>query len=414
MPDLNPGVVASNALTARWVEAAGQHRGQFAVSGAGVWPLLAALAAGAEGPARAELEHAVGLAGDRALAAAADVIGAIDRAAGAKGALGLWLREDIRLRADWASALPSGTRGLLHGPPEKDQVAIDAWVKERTLGILDHMPARIDDETVLLLAACLAIQTRWETPFEVSDSPGSFQSGPWAGRRLRGLTATFEDLDRITVLDTRIGALTIFDSLGADDIDVHLVIGPEQSAPGAVLSEGIAALAGERPWRGGGDLHTGDTAPGLVVEEIETHDPSPPFIHIQTVAFEVTAGHDLLHRADLFGLGTAADASRGHFPGISDRPLAVQQARQSVRATFSAEGFEAASVTSMTMRLGLSLNPPPPHTVRVLRVVFDRPFGFLAVDRSSRLVLVAGWVENPAPPPHAEDFEPMRRSSSGR
>jgi hypothetical protein len=66
------------------------------------------------------------------------------------------------------------------------------------------------------------------------------------------------------------------------------------------------------------------------------------------------------------------------------------------------------------MRLGLSLNPPPPHTVRVLRVVFDRPFGFLAVDRSSRLVLVAGWVENPAPPPHAEDFEPMRRSSSGR
>jgi predicted membrane protein DUF2254 len=34
--------------------------------------------------------------------------------------------------------------------------------------------------------------------------------------------------------------------------------------------------------------------------------------------------------------------------------------------------------------------------VRVIRVAFDRPFGFLAVDRSSRLLLFAGWLENPS------------------
>src|SRR5262245_45801823 len=42
-----------------------------------LWPLLAALAAGAEGPARAELEQAVGVSADWALAAAADVVGLI-------------------------------------------------------------------------------------------------------------------------------------------------------------------------------------------------------------------------------------------------------------------------------------------------------------------------------------------------
>ncbi len=405
MVDASPAVLASNALTARWVEVAGRHRGDFAVSGAAVWPLLAALAGGAAGKARAELEHAIGMPVDGAMAGAGDVIAAIDRAAGARGAIGLWVRENFPLRADWASALPASARGLLLGPPEQDQAILDAWVKERTLGILDRLPTRIDDATLLVLAGCLAIRTRWETPFETCDSPDPVPAGPWAGRILHALTASFEDLDRITVLDTRAGALTIFDSLGADDVDVHLVIGPEQSPPGAVLSEGIAALAGERPWRGGGELRPGETAPGLIVEEEQRANPDPPAIEIQTVAFEVTADHDLNDEADLFGLSAAADLSQRPFPGISDRPLAVQQARQSVKAAFGAVDFEAAAITSIAL-WGMALAPPPSrHTVRVIRVTFDRPFGFVAVDRTSRLVLVAGWVENPMRHPYAEEPE---------
>lgn len=36
---------------------------------------------------------------------------------------------------------------------------------------------------------------------------------------------------------------------------------------------------------------------------------------------------------------------------------------------------------------------------------FDRPFGFLAVHRTSRLVLAAGWVTEPVPHPGYEDEE---------
>ena len=171
MPAWSPGILASNALTARWVELVGTDRTDFTVSGAAVWPLLAALAAGAEDPARGELEQAVGLPANDALATAADVVAVIDHAAAAHGAIGLWFREDVPLRMAWASALPAHTRGRLCGAPDQAQAALDAWVKEHTLGILDSLPVRIDRETLLLLAACLAIRTRWETPFEGSDFP---------------------------------------------------------------------------------------------------------------------------------------------------------------------------------------------------------------------------------------------------
>ena len=43
---------------------------------------------------------------------------------------------------------------------------------------------------------------------------------------------------------------------------------------------------------------------------------------------------------------TVTDASRGHFPAISPKPLAVSQARQSAATVFTADGFEAAAVTA--------------------------------------------------------------------
>lgn len=56
----NATIRAVNGLTARW---AGQASGGTVFSAAGVWPLLAFLADGAGGAARAELAEAVGLLG---------------------------------------------------------------------------------------------------------------------------------------------------------------------------------------------------------------------------------------------------------------------------------------------------------------------------------------------------------------
>ncbi|MEJ8670965.1 hypothetical protein WKI71_28890 [Streptomyces sp. MS1.AVA.1] len=48
--------------------------------------------------------------------------------------------------------------------------------------------------------------------------------------------------------------------------------------------------------------------------------PVPPTLDVETVAFDMSTRHDLLELHRVFGLTTAMDASRGHFPGISDFP----------------------------------------------------------------------------------------------
>ncbi|MDH6108705.1 serine protease inhibitor [Kitasatospora sp. MAP12-15] len=113
---------------------------------------------------------------------------------------------------------------------------------------------------------------------------------------------------------------------------------------------------------------------------------------------------DLLGQPALFGLATAADTSRGHFPGISaSPPLAVQCAAQAMTATFGARGFRSAAVTSLVACGGAM--PRYPYRVRRIDARFDHPFGFLVVHRTSRLVLGAGWVAEPELLPSYESDE---------
>ncbi len=63
-------------------------------------------------------------------------------------------------------------------------------------------------------------------------------------------------------------------------------------------------------------------------------------------------------------------------------------------ARFFAEGFEATAVTAFDVCL-TGAPPPDRYEVTLVNATFDRPFGFLAVHRPSRLAVVAGWVDSP-------------------
>lgn len=81
----------------------------------------------------------------------------------------------------------------------------------------------------------------------------------------------------------------------------------------------------------------------------------------------------LLDNADVFGLRSVTDPVTSHSPLLSPVPLFVSDGAQDVLARFTSEGFEVTRVD----------------------VIFDRPFGFLAVHRPNRLAVVAGWVYSP-------------------
>uniref|UniRef100_A0AAU2V2U5 Proteinase inhibitor I4 serpin n=1 Tax=Streptomyces sp. NBC_00003 TaxID=2903608 RepID=A0AAU2V2U5_9ACTN len=385
-------IEAANALTARW---GSNHAGTAGTvfSAAGVWPLLALLAAGAHGPARGELADAVGLRPEDAAACAREFLAHVGGIPGVHAATGLWTRRTLPLCPEWSAELPPGAHGVLTSDPATDRKALDAWASEHTGGLIEAMPVAVDEGTELILAAAQAVRTRWIQPFRAFPvRPGS---GPWAGRELAGLGRSTSLLDRVAVAETAHGPLTVLKVLGDTGVDVHLLLGDEELTAGQVLAGGVDVLAGRCPVVPGDRLLHGAVGPGLTVQNVRSRAREPQ-LAVTTVPFDLSAEHDLLASARLFGLATASDLSSGHFDGISADPLAIGSARQAARATFGELGFRSGTVTAVAMAPG-GIPAPPPYVVRRIEAVYDRPFGFLAVHRTSRLVLTAGWVTEPTP-----------------
>ncbi|WUD79090.1 hypothetical protein OG937_02295 [Streptomyces sp. NBC_00510] len=204
------------------------------------------------------------------------------------------------------------------------------------------------------------------------------------------------------MLEAPCGRVTVLKVLGTGGIDVHLLRG-EAGVPGReVLAAGVGALQRAYPAVPGDRLPYGKPGPGVTVSRVHSWDRRP-YLSVTTVPFEVTAHHDLLDHAGLFGLTTATDDSRGHFPGISGEPLAVGAAGQTVTAAFSALGYRSASVTALS---GLAAGIPP-STTKCVDIEFTGPIGFLTVHRTSRLVLNAGWVNARLP---EEDWDAWDQS----
>ncbi|MFJ2269372.1 serpin family protein [Streptomyces sp. NPDC087849] len=382
-------VSAVNRLTARWATGLGPADTVF--SATTVWPLLALLAHAAEGPARSELEEAVGMRADDAAATARDLLAALKDVRGARSAIGLWTGRALPLNPAWASGLPTDTLGVLTGDPHADRKALDAWASDCTDGLIRSMPVPLDGGTELVLAAAQAVRTRWLQPF--SECEMAPEKGPWAGRYLVGLRRETSLLDRVGVAETEAGRLTVLKVLGDTGVDVHLLLGDPDMPPGQVLSAGAGTLAGRYRTVPGHLLPAGDPGPGLETGTERSLLPEPT-LAVRTSPYSLGGDHDLLLRPALFGLSAATDMSHGHFPGISGAPLAVRSARQAAVAVFDAAGFEAASLCAVGMAAA-GMPPAPRYLTRRVEVSFDRPFGFLAVHRTSRLVLAAGWVAEP-------------------
>ncbi|MET7861054.1 serpin family protein [Streptomyces sp. NPDC005318] len=382
---------AVNRLTARWAKTLGAGDTVFCATS--VWPLLAFLADAAAGPARNELEEAVGIRAEDAAGNARELLAALAAVRGMRSAVGLWANPTLSLHDGWVSGLPADTLGVFSGDADADRKALDTWASDRTDGLIRSMPTDLDDRTELVLAAAQAVRTRWLQPFRESDMGP--ESGPWQGRYLIGLRRETALLDRVGVAETAAGPLTVLKVLGDTGVDVHLLLGDEDAGAGQVIEAGIGVLAGTHRAVPGDRLPLGEPGPGLEVRTVRSVTPEPTLAAL-TSPFSLTADHDLLKQAEVFGLSSATDRRHGHFPAISDNPLAVRSARQAAVAVFDAEGFEAASVTAFGLMLG-GIPPSPRYLTKRIDATFDRPFGFLTVHRTSRLVLAAGWVAEPVP-----------------
>ncbi|MFJ5884546.1 serpin family protein [Kitasatospora cineracea] len=385
-------VRAVNDLTARWARQAPGDGRNTAFSGPGAWAPLALLAAGSAGPAARELADALGVPTAGAADAGRELSAALDRTPGVSSALGVWTGDRLPLEPAWTAALPPHSLGRITGDPHTDRAVLDAWAADRTAGQIPRLPVTTTPDTELVLAGALTVRTDWIRRFQPYDArPGS---GAWQGRTVAGLYRTTGLLDRVGVADTTAGPLTVLKVLGLQGIDVHLCLGPEDAAPGAVLAAAVRTAEHPARLRPGTLLPDGTPGPGLEAGWVRGYTREPRLL-ARTVEFDLADDHDLLHHPDLFGLRTAT--ATGHFPGISPAPLAVTAARQSATAVFGPRGFRAAAVTAFGVAVGAAPTRPP-YALRQITATFDRPFAFLAVHRTSRLILAVGWVSDPKPP----------------
>ena len=377
---LSPAVRAANALTAQWCTRLGS--GDFALSGAGLWPLLALLVSAADEEAGAELTTAIGRPAESGQRDALELIEILRGGVSTTAALGVWTRKGIPLDEQWAAGLPEGVVRAL-----TDQAALDRWASAQTNGLIEEFPLEVTPEIVLILASALAARVKWRTPFDASprgkrvswDDPGE-PDQQWLRRK------TY-DLSEAAVLDGAVSRIVVE---GDGDVDVHLLLGEQQ--PSAVLAAGLRELAGEAEVRSVAE----SGGPGLNVRRVPSSSRQD-ILGLRVPSFEITTRHDLMEHAELFGLRLVADPITSHLPHLSPVPLFVSDGVQDVLARFFAEGFEAAAVTAFGLA-ATGVPPDEPYEVTFVEATFDRPFGFIAVHRPSRLAVVAGWVDSPFQP----------------
>jgi len=115
-----------------------------------------------------------------------------------------------------------------------------------------------------------------------------------------------------------------------------------------------------------------------------------------TTQMELTADTDLFGIKELAGENTTSSAL---FPRLTNEVLKLDMAVQKTLVRFNGRGFEAASITAFS---GVEPSKPTRDEFEVLHIQVDpnRPFGFIAVDRKSSLVLFTGWLHDPTECPN--------------
>lgn len=379
------GVEASNFLTANWAKTLEEENA--VVSGAGVWVLLAALCQGAEGEALRELESATGVEGTKALETMQEVLEILEHSPSLYSALGIWVQDYLHLKQEWVEKMPKSSLGKLSGYQEHDQEILDFWAEQNTYGKISNFPLATNKETLMMLASAVGVSTTWREEFW--EKIKTYDSGAWKGITATNLTVDSVYEDELRFLLSPIGPLTILQWHGNEDVDVHLFLGQPEISPGEVLSTGIfCATSPEATFPDCEEKH----APGISVERIESYN-GMDYLEVNLPAFKIKSSHDLLKTPELFGLKNATDSSIGHFLGIAEEPLFVGAAKQEVVAEFKKDGFTAVSVTGTGMLAGSAM--PQKKTLKKTSLVIDRPFGFAAIHRASKLCVFAGWVDRP-------------------
>lgn len=369
-----------NQFTEKWAEAFAL-RENAVVSGPGAYLPMLALLAGADGPALGRLENALQVPKQYAAETLRTLHQTMTSAADTELATGLWSTPEFGLKPAYQASI----QPIPCYPFPASQQEIDDWVRTHTDGHMEVFPFEIENIEEIFWASIVHCKAPWIIPFQ--EGPGDWHSVPEHTDWVHNVRPSRADVSLLTLGEDRFSRLTCQTQGG---FDVHLLAGDADARPGQVLSAGIQALNNADMITEGYDL-TEDQSGGVINWRLcQSEDPCATELRIAVPAFDMADFRWFRHDAEVIPEWRDIMPNYTHLPDMSDHEIKEFDLMQAARATFGATGFSASAVAEVMHWLG-GIYDPKPGEYWALELTFDRPFGFLVVDRESNLVTFAGW-----------------------
>lgn len=356
--------------------------GHHVASPLGAWLLLALVAPASQGPPRDRLAEALGCEIEEAHSFARSLLS--QRHPVVSLAVAAWSRTtDAEGLGAWLDSL----RGVADVGPMPAQAEADRWTVERTLGLIEELPLRVDDLVFALITA-LATRISWNSDFDTVGAEAL--SHPPAD----GFHASVLLTERSgRVVDSDVGAVGVHTKLsrGLELAVVSVIADPAVEAADVLAVAhpiAVAAVSGRRAARAVplDELPLGQ-GHSWTLREVDPGPQSRNPEEFATVlpAWSAEATFDLLQDG-AFGCDAALEVI-GRW--ISGPPVAKQVAL----ARYTRTGFEAAAVSMLAVAQSASAEPA---RVRELTLEFTHPYAVVAVTRGrgpwGGLPVFSGWI----------------------
>ena len=316
---------------------------------------LSLAAAGAEGETLEQLLAAL----DAEDAESISGLNAALMEAGLKWANAAFVREGVSLKEAYAERVTRSFDAECF--PLDDAERVNAWVDQRTDGLIDALIDRVPADVQLMLVNAVAMDAKWVSPFLADRTAEDDFHAPDGDVRVE-----FMHQKTYAQYGETAGTQFIRKPYEGGRLSMLLALPPEGKVAGALK--------------------------GLKDKGLDyfQFDAQPQQVQLSLPKLDLAVSFDLTEALMAAGI-EAPFSEAADFSGVSDTSLAISQVLQKLRVIVDEEGTRAAAATEVLMANGMSVSEPEPVEMNL-----NRPFLLAIADDGTGAILFAGVVANPA------------------
>lgn len=268
----------------------------------------------------------------------------------------MWIREDAssNVKPEFSRILEDDYQAEVFetdfGP--STQKKINAWIDQKTNGMIDQLNLPLSAQTMAVLLNALAFNAQWNIPYDDRDIQ----------------TGTFLNADGTE------SEVTMLHSLESSWIETQGLVGTIKPYEGDTFSLVLLRPENDQPLE--------EVLDNLDEEKLLEAVRMAESAEVTTVFPEFELSSDLSLNSALQAMGmTDAFSDQADFSNLMDAPLSISEVRQKNRIEVSRTGTKAAVATAVEIQATGAL------ILDQKEIVFDRPFLFILMQDDMPLLI---------------------------